>query len=157
MDQLGHRVDQAASTRIITTDGATKTPISKIDALSIKVNGIIVLIKVLVIEATQYQALINNNWLFKTHTMLNWNTQKLQLSQNGQYTHIPATCGHFKPIITPLAPLIEFKKEKEKLTWEVYQISWADKDHNKLLLILSWDDNNKEKQKKELTWNIDQA
>ncbi|KAG9288699.1 hypothetical protein G9A89_004318 [Geosiphon pyriformis] len=52
MDQLGCRVDQAASTRIITTDGATKTPIGEINALPIEVNGIIILIKVLVMKAT---------------------------------------------------------------------------------------------------------
>ncbi|KAG9287558.1 hypothetical protein G9A89_019619 [Geosiphon pyriformis] len=50
----GCRVNQAASTRIITTDGTTKTPISEIDDFSFKVNSIVTLIKVLVIEATQY-------------------------------------------------------------------------------------------------------
>ncbi|KAG9287553.1 hypothetical protein G9A89_019614 [Geosiphon pyriformis] len=41
--------------------------------------------------------------------------------------------------------------------WEVYQISWTDVDYNKLLPILFWDDNNngKEKQKAELTWETD--
>ncbi|KAG9286123.1 hypothetical protein G9A89_010137 [Geosiphon pyriformis] len=53
----GHQVDQAVSTRIITANGATKTPIGKIDDFPIKVNGIITPIKVLVMEATQYQAL----------------------------------------------------------------------------------------------------
>ncbi|KAG9299399.1 hypothetical protein G9A89_014048 [Geosiphon pyriformis] len=52
---------------------------------------------------------------------------------------------------------IKFKKEKNKPTWKAYQVSWANEDHNKLLLILSWDDNNKGKQKEELTWNTDQA
>ncbi|KAG9289708.1 hypothetical protein G9A89_014443 [Geosiphon pyriformis] len=51
------RVDHAASACIIIADGATKTLISEIDDLPIKVNGIIVSIKVLVMEATQYQAL----------------------------------------------------------------------------------------------------
>ncbi|KAG9284520.1 hypothetical protein G9A89_014124 [Geosiphon pyriformis] len=77
-----HQVDCAASACIITTNGATKTPIDKIDDFSIEVNDIIVPIKVLVMEATQYQALIGNDWLSKINTMLNWNTQKLQLSQN---------------------------------------------------------------------------
>ncbi|KAG9290620.1 hypothetical protein G9A89_011583 [Geosiphon pyriformis] len=57
----------------------------------------------------------------------------------------------------PLAPLIKFKEEKKKPTWEVYQIFWADKNHNELLPILSWDDDNKKKQKEELTWNINQS
>ncbi|KAG9299438.1 hypothetical protein G9A89_009390 [Geosiphon pyriformis] len=61
MDQLGHQIDCAASPRIITTDGATKTPIDEINDFSIEVNGIIVLIKVLVMKATQYQALVGNN------------------------------------------------------------------------------------------------
>ncbi|KAG9304493.1 hypothetical protein G9A89_020057 [Geosiphon pyriformis] len=104
-------------------DGTTKTSIGEIDDFPIEINSITVPIKVLVIEATQYQALIGNNWLFKTNTMLNWNTQKLQLSQNGQHTQVPATCDHFKTFNTP-APFIEFEEEKEKPTWKAYQVSW---------------------------------
>ncbi|KAG9305673.1 hypothetical protein G9A89_022595 [Geosiphon pyriformis] len=51
-------VDRAASAHIITADGATKTPIGEIDDFSFEVNSIITPIKVLVIEATQYQALV---------------------------------------------------------------------------------------------------
>ncbi|KAG9290056.1 hypothetical protein G9A89_010362 [Geosiphon pyriformis] len=120
-------VDQAASAKIITTDGATKTPIGEIDNLLIEINGITVLIKVLIMEATQYQVL---------------NTQELQLSQNRQHTHVPVTCGHFKPITMPSAPLIKFEEEKEKPIWKVYQVSWADEDHNK------WEEINKGKEKK---------
>ncbi|KAG9296999.1 hypothetical protein G9A89_008585 [Geosiphon pyriformis] len=54
MDQLSRQVDHAASVRIITTDGVTKTPINKINNFSFEVNGIITPIKVLVMEATQY-------------------------------------------------------------------------------------------------------
>ncbi|KAG9304172.1 hypothetical protein G9A89_019734 [Geosiphon pyriformis] len=79
MDQLGHRVDCVVSTKIITADGTTKTPIGKINDFPIEVNGIIVPIKVLVIEVTQYQALV-----------------ELVLSQNSQHMRVPATCGHFK-------------------------------------------------------------
>ncbi|KAG9296450.1 hypothetical protein G9A89_015042 [Geosiphon pyriformis] len=144
---------QAASARIITADGITKTSIGEIDDFSFEVNGIIVPIKVLVIKATQYQALIDNNWLTKINTILDWTMQKLQLSQNSQHTCIPATCGHLKTINIP-APLIEFEKEEKKPTWEVYQVSWADSNHNELLPILSWDNNNneKEKQREEHTW-----
>ncbi|KAG9286079.1 hypothetical protein G9A89_022756 [Geosiphon pyriformis] len=85
MDQLDCQVDRAASARIIMIDGATKTPINKIDDLPIEINGIIVPIKVLIMEATQYQALVGNDWLSKTNTTLDWNTQELQLSQNGQH------------------------------------------------------------------------
>ncbi|KAG9293545.1 hypothetical protein G9A89_005548 [Geosiphon pyriformis] len=66
--------------------------------------------------------------------------------------------SHFKLITTPSAPLIELEEEKEKPTWEVYQVFWADKNHNELPLILSWDDNGKEKQKEtKLTWNANQT
>ncbi|KAG9303632.1 hypothetical protein G9A89_018529 [Geosiphon pyriformis] len=70
MDQLGCQVDHAVSAKIIIANKATKTPIGKIDNLFIEINSIIVPIKVLVIEATQYQTLIGNDWLLKTNTML---------------------------------------------------------------------------------------
>ncbi|KAG9283977.1 hypothetical protein G9A89_005484 [Geosiphon pyriformis] len=54
MDQLDCRVDHAASAHIITANGATKTPIGKINDFPIEINGIITFIKVLVMEATQY-------------------------------------------------------------------------------------------------------
>ncbi|KAG9304855.1 hypothetical protein G9A89_000768 [Geosiphon pyriformis] len=134
MNQLGHQVDRTASTRIITVDEATKTPIGEIDNLPIEINSITVLIKVFVMKATQYQALVDNNWLSKTHATLDWTTQELQLIFGGQHTRTPATCGHFKPSNAQL--LIEFKEETKKPTWEAYQISWANEDHNKLPLIL---------------------
>ncbi|KAG9305696.1 hypothetical protein G9A89_022618 [Geosiphon pyriformis] len=132
----------------------TKTPIKEIDNFPIEVNGIIIPIKVLIIEATQYQALIGNDWLSKTNVTLDWNTQKLQLSQNGQHTRIPTMCSHFKPITTPSTPLIKFEEEKVKPIWEAYQVLWANVDHNKLLPILAWDnnDNRKKKQKKKPIW-----
>ncbi|KAG9307158.1 hypothetical protein G9A89_016986 [Geosiphon pyriformis] len=83
IDQLSYRVDRAVSARIITTNRATKTLIGEINNFPIKVNGIIVLIKVLVMEATQYQALVENDWLSKTNMLLDWNMQELQISQNG--------------------------------------------------------------------------
>ncbi|KAG9296296.1 hypothetical protein G9A89_014888 [Geosiphon pyriformis] len=119
----------------VNADGATKTLIGEIDDFSFEVNSIIVPIKVLVMKATQYQALVGNNWLTKTNAILDWTIQELQLSQNGQHTCIPATCGHFKTINTP-APLIKFKEEEKKPIWEAYQVSWADDDHNELPPIL---------------------
>ncbi|KAG9295108.1 hypothetical protein G9A89_006089 [Geosiphon pyriformis] len=52
MNQLDHRVDQAASAKIITANRTTKTPIGEIDNLLIKINDITVPIKILVMEAT---------------------------------------------------------------------------------------------------------
>ncbi|KAG9290612.1 hypothetical protein G9A89_011575 [Geosiphon pyriformis] len=54
MDQLGHQVDCAASARIITANGMTKTSIDEIDNFLFEINGIITLIKVLVMETMQY-------------------------------------------------------------------------------------------------------
>ncbi|KAG9287689.1 hypothetical protein G9A89_004092 [Geosiphon pyriformis] len=72
---------------IIIADGATKTPIGEIDDFPFEINGIIILIKVLVMETTQYQALMGNNWLSKTHTTLDWTTQELQLTLGDSYPH----------------------------------------------------------------------
>ncbi|KAG9304646.1 hypothetical protein G9A89_020210 [Geosiphon pyriformis] len=88
MNQLGCQVDCAASTRIITANGATKTPISEIDDFLFEINSIIAPIKVLVMEAIQYQA---------------------------QHTCVPAMCSHFW-INTTSTPLIEFKEEKKNLS-----------------------------------------
>ncbi|KAG9305948.1 hypothetical protein G9A89_016601 [Geosiphon pyriformis] len=74
MDQLGCQVDQTASTKIITANKTTKIPISKIDDFLFKVNGITIPIKVLIIKATQYQALVGNNWLIKANTVIDWTT-----------------------------------------------------------------------------------
>ncbi|KAG9299977.1 hypothetical protein G9A89_009705 [Geosiphon pyriformis] len=154
MNQLGCQVDCTASTRIITANEVTKTPIREIDNFPIEINSIIVPIKVFIMEATQYQALIGNDWLSKTNATLDWNTQELQLSQNSQHTRVPVMCSHFKSITTPSTPLIKFEEEKTKPTWEAYQVSWANIDHNKLLPILIWNnnDNGKKKQREKPTW-----
>ncbi|KAG9296148.1 hypothetical protein G9A89_014740 [Geosiphon pyriformis] len=99
----GHQVDHTVSARIFTADGVTKMSIGEIDEFPFEVNGIITLIKVLVIKATQYQALVGNNWLI-----------------NGQHTHVPATCGHFK-VLSREEPLIKLKEEEKKSIWEAYQ------------------------------------
>ncbi|KAG9294205.1 hypothetical protein G9A89_021564 [Geosiphon pyriformis] len=116
INQLGCQVNQATSTRIITANEATKTPIGKINDLFIKVNDIIIPIKIL-------------------------------LSQNGQYTCVPAMCDHFKPIIMPSALLIEFEKEEKKLTWEAYQVFWTNMEHNELPSVFFWDNKEKGKEK----------
>ncbi|KAG9289284.1 hypothetical protein G9A89_007845 [Geosiphon pyriformis] len=95
-NQLGCQVDHTTSTRIITVNGTTKTPIGEIDDFPFNINGIVTSIKVLVMKTTQYQALVDNDWLSKANATLDWNTQELQLAFNGQHTWVPATCGHFK-------------------------------------------------------------
>ncbi|KAG9307590.1 hypothetical protein G9A89_023155 [Geosiphon pyriformis] len=78
----GHSIKLILDSRIITADKAIKIPIGKIDDFLFEVNGITITIKVLVMEAIQYQALIGNDWLVKTNAILDWTMQKLQLSQN---------------------------------------------------------------------------
>ncbi|KAG9286235.1 hypothetical protein G9A89_014221 [Geosiphon pyriformis] len=54
-------------------------------------------------------------------------------------------CNHFKT--SPREKLlIELKEKKKKPTWEAYQVLWADVDHNKLLPILAWNDDNNGKE-----------
>ncbi|KAG9290762.1 hypothetical protein G9A89_011725 [Geosiphon pyriformis] len=129
-----HQVNRAANTRIIIADGTTKTSIGKINDFPIEVNGIIIPIKLVITGSPK------------------------QKPSSIEPLRIPAMCGHFKPSHTPV-PLIDLEKEKLKPTWEVYQMLWTDVDHNKLPPILIWDNNNQEKEKgkKELTWNTDQA
>ncbi|KAG9287863.1 hypothetical protein G9A89_017458 [Geosiphon pyriformis] len=70
MDQLDCQIDRTASAKIITANGATKNLIGEIDDFLIEVNSIIIPIKVLIMEATQYQALIGNDWLSKINASL---------------------------------------------------------------------------------------
>ncbi|KAG9307267.1 hypothetical protein G9A89_017095 [Geosiphon pyriformis] len=70
MDQLGRRVDCTATVQIITADGNTKTPIGEIDNFPFKINGIQIPTKVLIMKATQYQALVGNDWLSKANATL---------------------------------------------------------------------------------------
>ncbi|KAG9303636.1 hypothetical protein G9A89_018533 [Geosiphon pyriformis] len=91
MDQLGHRVNQTASTRIITADGATKTPIGKINDFPFEVNGIVTPIKVLVIEVTQYQALVGRTIELEVERRKGKEKEKENTQANN--TYIPYTYG----------------------------------------------------------------
>ncbi|KAG9298087.1 hypothetical protein G9A89_004951 [Geosiphon pyriformis] len=70
----GHLIKLILDSGSASTDEATKTSIGEIDNFPFEVNGIIILIKVLVMEAMQYQALVDNDWLSKTNATLNWIT-----------------------------------------------------------------------------------
>ncbi|KAG9302021.1 hypothetical protein G9A89_021065 [Geosiphon pyriformis] len=147
MNQLGHRVDRAASARIITANGVTKTPISKIDDFPFKVNGIMTPIKVLVMKAIQYQALIGNDWLFKVNATLDWNTQELQLTYQG-YTHICIGYRNLPGKPTKCHNNDNGKgKQKKELTWETDDLTWTDNDENELISSWEWEENKKEKGK----------
>ncbi|KAG9287377.1 hypothetical protein G9A89_023749 [Geosiphon pyriformis] len=58
MQQLKRNVDRPAQTVIITANDMKKTPVGEIDNFPFTLNGITIPIKVLVIDAPQYQALV---------------------------------------------------------------------------------------------------
>ncbi|KAG9304668.1 hypothetical protein G9A89_021448 [Geosiphon pyriformis] len=89
-----------------------KTPVGEIDDFPFLINGITIPVKVLVMDAPQYQALIKNDWLLKANANLNWETQELKISYQEQYTIVPAICEK--------APVFEFKEEKEMPLTETY-------------------------------------
>ncbi|KAG9305508.1 hypothetical protein G9A89_006478 [Geosiphon pyriformis] len=83
MQQLQQTIDRPAQTVIITADGMKKTPVEKIDNFLFTIDGITISVKVLVMDAPQYQALIRNDWLLKTNANLDWEIQELKISYQG--------------------------------------------------------------------------
>ncbi|KAG9284900.1 hypothetical protein G9A89_006278 [Geosiphon pyriformis] len=126
MQQLQKTVDRLVQTVIVTADGMKKTPVGKIDNFSFTIDGITIPVKVLVMDALQYQALIRNNWLLKANANLNWKTQELKISYQGQYTIVSAT-----------SPVFEFEEEKEMPLTKTYMAlgstsNWAEKTEQKI-------------------------
>ncbi|KAG9296719.1 hypothetical protein G9A89_001351 [Geosiphon pyriformis] len=80
MQQLKRNVDRPAQTIIVTADGMKKTPVREIENFLFTIDRITIPVKVLVIDAPQYQALIENDWLQKANANLNWKTQELTIS-----------------------------------------------------------------------------
>ncbi|KAG9289421.1 hypothetical protein G9A89_007982 [Geosiphon pyriformis] len=102
----------AANTRIITADKVIKTPIGKIDNFPFEINGISIFIKVLVIKATQYQVLVDNDWLSKTNA--NCNSARIDnthVYQSHMVTLRPPTPQHHS-----LSSMIKKKNLPEKPT-----------------------------------------
>ncbi|KAG9306617.1 hypothetical protein G9A89_004814 [Geosiphon pyriformis] len=121
MQQLKRNVDQPAQTIIVTADGMKKTPVREIDNFPFTIDRITILVKVLVMDAPQYQALIGNNWLQKAN---------LTISYQKQHVRVPATCGTFYKH-SKKAPAFEFELEKEKPIIETFMAlgstsNWAD-------------------------------
>ncbi|KAG9299805.1 hypothetical protein G9A89_013165 [Geosiphon pyriformis] len=61
VNQLGFKINCATTSQIITANGSTKLPYGEIDSFPFKINGILIPTKVLVMDVTQYQALIRND------------------------------------------------------------------------------------------------
>ncbi|KAG9297939.1 hypothetical protein G9A89_018767 [Geosiphon pyriformis] len=131
MQQLKRNVDQPAQTIIVTADGMKKTPVGEIDNFPFTIDGITIPVKVLVMDAPQYQALVKNNWLQKANANLNWETQELTISYQGQHVRVPATCGTFNKH-SKKVPAFEFEPEEEKPIIKTFMAlgstsNWADK------------------------------
>ncbi|KAG9290689.1 hypothetical protein G9A89_011652 [Geosiphon pyriformis] len=71
MQQLKRNVDRPAQTVIVTADDMKKTPVGEINDFSFSIDGITILVKVLIMDASQYQALVKNDWLLKANANLN--------------------------------------------------------------------------------------
>ncbi|KAG9293909.1 hypothetical protein G9A89_019247 [Geosiphon pyriformis] len=118
VNQLGFKVDCATMSQIITANRSTKLSY--------------------VMNATQYQALVGNDWLTKTNTTLNWTTQELLINYNDHQAKIPATCGHFQKPSTNQRPTFEFEKDSVLPAIKTYQLSWADDQRTGLPVIPMW-------------------
>ncbi|KAG9301006.1 hypothetical protein G9A89_018958 [Geosiphon pyriformis] len=135
MQQLKRNIDRPAQTIIVTADGMKKTPVGEIDNFLFTIDGITIPVKVLVMDALQYQALVRNNWLQKANANLNWETQELTISYQGQHAQVPATCGTFNKC-SEKAPAFEFKPEEEKPIIKTFMAlgstsNWAEETEQK--------------------------
>ncbi|KAG9302035.1 hypothetical protein G9A89_021079 [Geosiphon pyriformis] len=136
MQQLQKTVDRPAQTVIVTADDIKKIPVRKIDNFLFTINGITIPVKVLVMNAPQYQALVENDWLLKANANLDWETQELKILYQGQYTIVPAICGTFNKQ-SEKAPVFEFEEEKEMPLTKTYMAlgstsNWAERTEQKI-------------------------
>ncbi|KAG9294965.1 hypothetical protein G9A89_017759 [Geosiphon pyriformis] len=95
-----------------------KTPVEEIDNFSFTIDGITISVKVL------------------ANTNLDWETQELKISYQGQYTIVPAICGTFNKQ-SKKAPVFEFEEEKKMPLTETYMAlgltsSWAKETKQKI-------------------------
>ncbi|KAG9307168.1 hypothetical protein G9A89_016996 [Geosiphon pyriformis] len=112
MQQLKRNVDRLAQTVIITADGIKKTPVGEIDNFLFTLDGITIPVKVLVMDAPQYQAL-------------------LTISYQGQHAQVPVIYGTFNKR-SEKALAFEFEPEEEKPIIETFMAfgstsNWANK------------------------------
>ncbi|KAG9284797.1 hypothetical protein G9A89_003720 [Geosiphon pyriformis] len=122
-------------TIIVTADGMKKTPVGEIDNFPFTLNGITIPVKVLIMDAPQYQALVGNDWLQKANVKLDWETQELQISYQGQHARVPVTCSTFNKC-SEKALAFEFKPEEEKPIIKTFMAlgsmsNWAKKTEQK--------------------------
>ncbi|KAG9301330.1 hypothetical protein G9A89_018002 [Geosiphon pyriformis] len=136
MQQLQRTVDRPAQTVIVIADSIKKTPVGEIDNFPFTINEIIIPVKVLVMDAPQYQALVKNNWLLKANANLDWETQELKILYQGQHTIVPAICSIFNKQ-SEKAPVFEFEEEKKMPLIETYMAlgstsNWSEKTEQEI-------------------------
>ncbi|KAG9298123.1 hypothetical protein G9A89_004022 [Geosiphon pyriformis] len=136
IQQLKQNVDRPAQTIIVTADGMKKISVGKIDDFLFTIDEIIIPVKVLIMDAPQYQALVGNDWLLKANANLNWETQELKILYQEQYTIVSATCGTFNKQ-SEKASVFEFKEEKKMPLTETYMAlespsNWAEETEQKI-------------------------
>ncbi|KAG9297151.1 hypothetical protein G9A89_019432 [Geosiphon pyriformis] len=118
IQQLQRTVNRPAQTVIVTADSMKKTPVGEIDNFLFTIDEITIPVKVLVMDAPQYQAL------------------ELKISYQKQYTIVSATCGTFNKQLEK-APVFEFEEEKEIPLTETYTalgltFNWAEKTEQEI-------------------------
>ncbi|KAG9285511.1 hypothetical protein G9A89_006499 [Geosiphon pyriformis] len=155
MQQLKRNVDRLAKTVIVTADGIKKTPVGEIDNFPFTLDRIIISVKILVMNTPQYQALIRNNWLQKANANLNWETQELTISYQGQHTQVSVTCDTFNKC-SEKAPAFEFELEEEKPIIETFMAlgstsNWADETEQQYF---STNDSLETKEPVTTRWNV---
>ncbi|KAG9303361.1 hypothetical protein G9A89_013687 [Geosiphon pyriformis] len=111
-------LDSGLAGIIVTADGMKKTPVGEIDNFPFTIDGIIIPVKVLVMNTPQYQAL------------------ELKISYQGQYTIVPAICGTFNKQ-SEKAPAFEFEEEKEIPITKTYMAlrsasNWAEETEQEI-------------------------
>ncbi|KAG9297614.1 hypothetical protein G9A89_011129 [Geosiphon pyriformis] len=107
-----------------------KTPVGEINNFPFTLDRITIPVKVLVMDAPQYQALVRNDWLQKANANLNWETQELTISYQGQHARVSAICGTFNKC-SEKAPAFEFEPKEKKPIIETFMalglmFNWAD-------------------------------
>ncbi|KAG9287500.1 hypothetical protein G9A89_023872 [Geosiphon pyriformis] len=115
-------INHTMTFQIITANRSIKLSHGKIDSFLFEINGIIIPTKVLVIDTTQYQVLVENDWLTKANATLDWTIQEFLISYNGHYARIPVTCGYFQKPSTNQRPIFEFEENSALLAIETYQL-----------------------------------
>ncbi|KAG9296977.1 hypothetical protein G9A89_001768 [Geosiphon pyriformis] len=127
-------------TIIVTADSMKKTPVGEIDNFPFTIDGITISVKVLVMDAPQYQA-------FKT--------QELTISYQEQHAQVSATCGTFNKH-SEKALAFEFESEEKKPIIETFMalgstLNWADETEQQY-----FSTNNSLETKKPVTagWNV---